>query len=108
MMLMCVGDDVRVGERPGSRLWWPPTQKSRFKVMRTYLGKTFASASAQWVACGTTDAEESSLGDVHLRGEDVRFGDRPGGHLASGQLRGADCRKCCLAIYAAVSSRGGA
>ena len=79
MMLMCVGDNVRVGERPGSRLWWPPTQKSRFKVMRTYLQKMFASASAQWVACGATDAEESSQGDVHLCGEDVRFGDRPGG-----------------------------
>ena len=86
MMLMCVGDDVRVGERPGSRLWWPPTQKSRFKVMRTYLGKTFASASAQWVACGATDAEESSLGDVDVRGEDVRFGDRPEGTSPRGSF----------------------
>ena len=38
MVFTHVGDDVRVGDRPGGRAWWSPTQKSRLEVMCTFVG----------------------------------------------------------------------
>ena len=61
-LVYCVGvgsEDRSLGGRRGEDLialarrgGWPPTQKSRSKVMCTYVGMTLLSATKKGVACG--------------------------------------------------------
>ena len=51
--------------------------------MCTYVGATFASASAQGSHVVFTDPEELLLGDAHLRGSDARVGERAEGRWAA-------------------------
>ena len=52
-------------------------------MMCTYVGATFASASAQGSHVVFTDPEELLLGDAHLRGSDARVGERAEGRWAA-------------------------
>ena len=76
MVFTHVGDDVRVGDRPGGRAGWPLTQKSRLEVMCTFVGgRRPCRRPTRGSLLVGTDTEKSSPRDFRIRGDDVRVGD---------------------------------